>query len=257
MFPARISVREVEIIDAVNGFLEIGFALQAGLVAALFFKKMWRKFPFFTLYSTLGLMGDAAYYLVHKHQTMYFYTYWVLEGIAVILGLAVVYEIFRHLLDAQPTLQKVARWVFSGAAISLTVLGAVVVVLQWPSGPRSLSTGVFIVEEAARVAEIGILLFLFLFSTVFGLHWRRYEFGISVGLGIFVSVGLTIAAMRAHLGFIAPDTLNMIRIVSFDSSLLIWLGYILVPESVAVQAEVPERAQLEQWNRAMMELIKQ
>jgi hypothetical protein len=63
--------------------------------------------------------------------------------------------------------------------------------------------------------------------------------------------------MKTHLGPIAVDVFNIIRGLSFDLSLLIWLGYILIPEHVASQAELPKRAQLEQWNQAMMELINQ
>lgn len=240
-----------------NGFVEIGFALQVVLVASLLVRQMWRKFPWFSLYSVMGFLGTPVYFATHQHPAIYFYSYWALEGVAVILGLAVVYEIFQHLLAVHPALHKLAKWVFRGGVVALMLLGAVVILVQWPSGAKSISNGVFIVEEAARVVEIGLLVFLFLFSSVFGLHWRRHEFGVALGLGIFVSVGLIIAAMRAHLGFIAPNTLNIIRIISFDSSLLIWLGYILIPERVVSQAELPQRAQLEQWNRAMMELIHQ
>jgi hypothetical protein len=47
------------------------------------------------------------------------------------------------------------------------------------------------------------------------------------------------------------------RAFSFDLSLLIWLGYLLAPERVTIASEVPQRGQLEQWNRAVKELIYQ
>jgi hypothetical protein len=100
-------------------------------------------------------------------------------------------------------------------------------------------------------------MFLFLFATVFGLHWRQHEFGISLGLGIFVAVELISVTMKSHVGPFGADTIGFIRVLTMDLSMLIWLGYILVPERVAVQAELPKREQLEQWNRAMMELINQ
>jgi len=241
----------------VNGLVEVGFALQIGLAAVLFVKQLWRKFPCFTLYSIASILLTTAYYAIHQYRSVYFYSYWVLESIGVMLGLAVVYEIFKHLLAGQPALNKLARRVFQGVVLALGALGAAVIFLQWPSSAQGISNGVFVVEESARVVEIGLLMFLFLFSSVFGLHWRRHEFGIALGLGIFVAVQLTVVTMRAHVGLIGADTLNVIRIVSFDSSLLMWLGYILIPERVASQAELPQRAQLEQWNQAMMELINQ
>ena len=45
------------------------------------------------------------------------------------------------------------------------------------------------------------------------------------------------------------------KIVAFDCSLLIWLGYLLAPpERQPTPLDVP-KAQLEQWNQAVMELI--
>jgi len=228
-----------------------------GLVAAVFLKRLWVKFPYFTMYSISTLLHTTAYYALHTHRSLYFYAYWLLEGIGVMLGLAVVYEVFQHLLVAQPTLKELARRIFQWAVVALATAGFIVIVLQWPSGAQSVSSGVVIVEEAARVIEIGLLMFLFLFSSVFGLHWRRHEFGMALGLGTFVAVQLTIVAMNSHAGLVAMDILTFVRIVSFDLSLLIWLGYILIPERVASQAELPQRAQLEQWNQAMMELINQ
>jgi len=241
----------------VTSLVQFGFLLQLGLVAALLIKRLWRKFPYFSFYAVVSLLHTTSYYVLRQHRGAYFYTYWILESITVLLGLAVVYEIFQHLLAAQPALHKLAKRVFQVAAIALLAAGTTVVYLQWPSGAKSLSSGVFVVEEASRVIEIGLLVFLFLFSSIFGLHWRRYEFGIALGLGIFVAVQLAVVTMNARVGLTVVQTLSFIRIISYSSSLLIWLGYILVPESVAVQAEVPKRAQLEQWNRAMMELINQ
>ena len=46
-----------------------------------------------------------------------------------------------------------------------------------------------------------------------------------------------------------------IRLLAFNASLLIWLGYLLVPERATSSAEIPKQDQLEQWNQAVMELI--
>jgi len=45
--------------------------------------------------------------------------------------------------------------------------------------------------------------------------------------------------------------------VSYSIIVLIWLGYILAQERITSTAEMPQRAQLEQWNQAIMELINQ
>jgi hypothetical protein len=61
--------------------------------------------------------------------------------------------------------------------------------------------------------------------------------------------------MALHVGPFLMKAFNLAHVVSFDLSILIWLGYLAVPERVTSRAEVPQRAQLEQWNQAVMELI--
>ena len=52
-------------------------------------------------------------------------------------------------------------------------------------------------------------------------------------------------------------TFNIVRSIAFDTSLLLWLGYLLAPESATQRTDVPKLSQLEQWNQALMELIHQ
>jgi hypothetical protein len=78
----------------------------------------------------------------------------------------------------------------------------------------------------------------------------------ALGLGVFVSVELIGITLRAHYGNVAMPVFTVARSLSFNFSLLIWLGYILAPERVTIAA-LPKRAQLEQWNQAVMELIHQ
>jgi hypothetical protein len=98
-------------------------------------------------------------------------------------------------------------------------------------------------------------MFLFLFSSAFGLHWRQHVFGISLGLGIFVAVELLAMTMRVQLGVATAPAFDLLRMVSFNVSLLVWLGYLALPERATGRADVPQPAQLEQWNQAVVELI--
>jgi hypothetical protein len=61
--------------------------------------------------------------------------------------------------------------------------------------------------------------------------------------------------MIGHVSSASAQAFNLARGVSFSTSLLIWLGYLLAPERATTAVEVPKRAQLEQWNQAVTELI--
>jgi hypothetical protein len=235
-------------------------SLQAILVVVLLGKKMWQRFPAFVAYSVISFAFDVAsfsMYYLHVSRQLYLNVYWLNEGAGLILGLAVVYEIFRHLFMPYPALRRLAAQVFQGAIVLLAVLGCLVAQAQPLGESNHVQAVFFVVEQATRILEVGLLLSLFLFASAFGLHWRQYAFGMALGLGVFAAVELIAVTMRVQFGVTAGSIFNMVRTVSFGTSLLIWIGYILAPELAAKPAEMPKRAQLEQWNQAVMELIYQ
>jgi hypothetical protein len=229
---------------------------QGALALVLIARAVWKDFPIFTAYSIFNLASGVTNYFLYQNPNLYFYVYWVGEGIAVILGLAVVYEVFRHLFTIHFALRKLANISFLVASVILFGLGCTVVYGN-SGGLQTLSSGVRLAEEAARVLEVGLLMFLFLFSRAFGLHWRQPIFGVSIGLGIFTVVELIVVTVLFKLGTAPGDLLSLIRVLAYITSLLVWIGYLLAPERVPSAAELPKRAQLEQWNQAIMELINQ
>jgi hypothetical protein len=96
---------------------------------------------------------------------------------------------------------------------------------------------------------------LFICSAAFGLHWKQAEFGIALGLGFFATIELIVVTLRPLVGEHGWALLNVMRIIALDCSFCIWLGYLLVPERATSSGELPQKAQLEQWNQAVTELI--
>lgn len=240
--------------------LVLSLLLYGILAGVLLAKRMLRGFPVFVAYCISGLIMNVGLYAIYAsrwRRQLYYDAYWLTEAVGLLLGLAVVYEIFRHLFMPYPALRKLARQSFQVAIVLLILLGCILVYAQ-PLGKNDQVQAAFmLVEQATRILEVGLLLFLFLFASAFGLHWRQYMFGIALGLGVFVSVELIAITMRVQFGVTANPIINICRSISFNSSLLIWIGYILAPELATKPAEMPKRAQLEQWNRAIMELIYQ
>jgi hypothetical protein len=230
-------------------------ALQAILAATLLAKRAWRKYPmfsayvFFTLFETVatfpGLRTDAA---------AYFYTFWICEAIGIVLGLAVVREIFTNIFAPHAALRRLATLIFRVAVVALIVLACGAIYEQSVSA-RSIARVVMVATDGTRIVELGLIMFLFLSSSAFGLHWRQNEFGIALGLGTCAAIELINVTLITHLSPAAGQVLNLARSLSFNGSLLIWLGYLLAPpERPANTVDVP-KAQLEQWNQAVMELI--
>jgi hypothetical protein len=236
-------------------FLSIaGMVLQGALCVVLLGRKVWNRYPLFTAYALFSFVVGIMLYFLQQHRTIFFYSYWIEETIAIGLGFAVVYEVFKNLFSAHKALLQLAGLIFRWTAVALFCLGVVVILAQLP-GATNLGKAVWVLEEATRVVEIGLLMFLFGASAAFGLHWKQAEFGIALGLGLFVAVQLATVTLRSQVGPQAWQVLNVVSILAFNTSLLVWLGYLLAPERVSSGGEVPKRAQLEQWNQAVTELI--
>lgn len=234
-----------------------GMVLQALLAIVLLVKKAWRNFPIFTLYTIFGLVVGVSLYTLRLSRLSYLKVYWGVEMLGLLLGFGIFYEIFRTLLNSYPALRALARSIFLWSALGLMLLGCIVFYSQSSTDHNPLMSTMLVVEEATRTIEVGLLIFLFLFASAFGLHWRQYLFGVALGFGIFISVELVAVSMRLHFGSTALVAVNFTRIIAFNLSLLTWLGYLLIPEPTARNIDLPKLAQLEQWNQALMELIHQ
>jgi hypothetical protein len=239
-----------------------GIACQAILGIVLLCKKTWRVFPLFVSYFVTGFAGTLVLYGVQRHRGIFFYSYWFVEAVGVAFGFAVVYEVFGNVFSTQPALGRLATLIFRGVLVLLLCIGIIVLIKHTPVGfrsitPKGIAAAVVIVDEAGRIIEVGLLMCLFALSSAFGLHWRQQVFGVALGLGLYAAVELASVAIWGQTSKAVHEVLNVVRILSFNTSLLIWIGYLLVPERSATKGELPQRSQLEQWNQAVMELIRQ
>ncbi len=238
----------------VYDFWIVSVVLQVALALALLAKRTWQNFPAFTAYVFYSVFEAAAIYAVFHRGMVYFYTYWTCEAIGIFLGLAVVREIFTSLFSPHPALRKLAAMVFRVAVVALLILASAVIYAE-SGNARGIADGVLLAQEAARVVEVGLIMFLFLSSSAFGLHWKQNVFGMALGLGLFGAVELVTVTLIGHVSIPIASAFNLVHGLSFCTTLLIWLGYLLVPERATSGAEMPKQAQLEQWNQAVMELI--
>ena len=235
----------------------VGIVCQAILGVVLVSKKGWKTFPFFTAYFAVGFTSSVFIYILQRHMKLYFYSYWLMEAIGVALGFAVVYEVFSILFSTHDALRRLATLTFRCVLALLVCIGFVVLLKHTPFSFRGITSAVVTVEESARIIEVGLLMCLFALCSAFGLHWRQQVFGVALGLGIFAAVELITVTVWGQTSKAVHEYLNVVRILGFNTSLLIWIGYLLVPERSAGKVELPQRSQLEQWNQAVMELIKQ
>src|SRR5256885_2384283 len=99
----------------------LGLALQVLLAIVLIVKGLWRRFPVFASYTVLSLLETAVGYAVFHNRVVYSYVYLVGESVLLVMGLALVHEIFVHLFSAQPALRKMAALVFRVVMVLLVL----------------------------------------------------------------------------------------------------------------------------------------
>lgn len=233
----------------------VSIGLLAILAVVLVARRIWQRFPLFTAYVVMDFLQSVILYGLRHQPKAYMYTYWPSELFTIFLGLGVVYEVFKNIFASYTALRKLATTLFQVAVIALVIVGCIVMYMHSPVAGNRYLAAFAVVEEGIRIVEVGLLLSLFMFATAFGLHWRQSIFGMALGLGVFTTVALAAITLRAHVGPQTAPLVNLARGFAFDFSLLVWLGYLLVPERVASQTSISHRGQLEQWNQAVKELI--
>lgn len=231
-----------------------GIALQVLLAGGLLAKRAWQKYPVFVAYIFFSLFRTGATFSVYGTGLVYFYTFWICEAIGIALGLAVVREIFTNIFSPHAALRKLAILIFRVALVALVLL-ACGAIYEQSGNARSIARVLMLATDATRIIELGLIMFLFLSSSAFGLHWRQNEFGIALGLGMCAAVELINVTLMTHHSPEAGQIFSVVRSLSFNFSLLVWLGYLLFPERATSSGELPKKAQLEQWNQAVTELI--
>lgn len=230
--------------------------LQCAVLVLLIFKRLWKTYPLFTSYTIVNSCALLGGYMLRERALQYFWFLCTMEGLTIFLGLGIAYEVFKNIFAPHRALKRLAAIVFAVCAVVLAFLGGFLILSKAPFGGTDTMKGVLVVGEAARILEVGVIGLLFLFSRAFGMHWRHSTFGIALGLGFIATAELVAITIQAEFGPAAINVLNLARTAVFDVSLLIWFGYILAPEP-SLKVALPERSQLEEWNRAVMEFIQQ
>jgi hypothetical protein len=90
--------------------------------------------------------------------------------------------------------------------------------------------------------QVSVLAIFAAVSVLFGLFWRRVEFGIVLGYGFYAASQLAVMFLRASVGDAAHKVLILMPDVSFLCASVIWLVYSSVSDSTVALAEREEVA---------------
>jgi len=224
--------------------------------------RLTREFPFFLAYCICQVIEQPILFALDHDPRISGSTYWTTYSFMLVLQIAlrfcVIYELFSHMFDAYPGLQELGRRLLKWTAVILILLAALFSGLNPGAEGDQLFSAISILNRAVGLIQSGLLVILFLSASSLRLSWRSYTFGIATGLGLYSSVGLVTDAMRVWMGVgVGANVLDVVVMVAYHCSVVIWIAYLLAPEPVRVlPAELPE-TNMTQWNAELQRLLLQ
>jgi hypothetical protein len=237
--------------------------LQAALAVLLWRRGFHRQFPVFFTYLIFESIEQITLYAMDFMPSVGASAWWLAFCIGLVvegfLRLAVVGELFLHLLRSRPAIAKVGSRLISGAGAVLVLL-ATLAAAYVPVDSLHFTIGyrAHILQQTLYMIECGLILFLFLFTANFRLTWDRPSLGIGLGRGISSSVHLATWTVMANGGLPHSHLLDFVNMAAYHVCVLIWFYYLLVPEKVATTSAVPlPENNLDIWNRELERLLQQ
>lgn len=251
VLPGLVFVLGIVFLLFVGGLQTGGLVLYGLLASCLLAKKAWQNFPVFTFYVLFDFGFEVVSHVMVFASQKYVVFNFILLVITQLMRFGVIYEIFTHLFRHHVALRWLASKVFVCATILLMVLALKSVYVQH-SAEASNNISIFLstVVEGILIIEVGLIMFLFLCSSAFGLRWREHIFGIALGLGTLSAVNLVVVTLQVHS---ISAILDFAQIIAFDFSVLIWLVYLLSPES-EMNEDWTSRPQLSKWEEKLAAL---
>ncbi len=223
----------------------------------------WYKFLFFYLWIAphLLLMIVAALLLKRRLYTSFpaftFYTCYEIAEFALLLAFGVLQEIFNNIFREHVQLHALARvslrWT-TGLLVAAAVLGAI---LEFAQTSDSAIADVAWLGRGIALIQCGLVLFLLLFSRLFGLSLQSYVFGIALGFGILSSV--EIANWALHAGELTDSmarALNLLPTGGYHVAVLVWIGYLVAPARKVLQPSDVPVDEVDQWNRELERFLQ-
>jgi hypothetical protein len=232
----------------------IPLPLLAFLSGILAWRRMFTRFPWFVIYVAFAVGADVARAaLVHNHAAPYFYVYWATEAVYGLLGICVMYEVFKAALG------NVAKWKWPRLVfpVMIAVSGALTAgeVSVLPAGldkHHHILDAILLGEIAVRFLEVLMFSSLVALVALVGLEWRQYPFGIAAGFGLYATTALMGAIhffRTVHVTIMGLEmnfSWSRILILSYSCSVFIWIVFFSAKEKPSPPGTINVRLAFEE-----------
>jgi hypothetical protein len=205
--------------------------LQAAVAGFMFRRKYHRTFPYFFAYLVAQLVSFAVVFPIYVSRSyfFFFYAYWASAALGVGLGFKVIHEVFVDIFRPYHTLKDLGSVLFKWSGLVMVLVAGVVSASTPTTEQGPIVQGIMALQRSVRVVQCGLVLFLLVFSSYLGIHWKQRSFGIALGFGIFAAVELGLGALNmSGLVRLNPLSVGLLNMIAYNSAIVVWLAYAMM-----------------------------
>jgi hypothetical protein len=235
-------------------------------VVAIFLlkRRLFAEFPTFVLYAWYEIIEFAVLFTIAvsglNRGAWYAHTYLATLALSTALRFGVIQEIFNHIFREHGPVDALARTSLRRLTLILLFVAVGCAIFSPAQSFTNLLTGAAWLGRGIAIIQCGLLLFLFLFSNLFGIALQSYVFGIALGFGILSTVELVQWALStAALSIPMERTLNLLPTAGYHVAVVLWLTYLLLPAQQLLPAIAPapsSGAAIDGWNSELERFLQ-
>jgi hypothetical protein len=227
--------------------------LQSIVVVAMVKRKLHRTFVFFFSYIIWQILVFSVLFPISRTNSyqLFFYTSWSTSAVSVALGFKVIHEIFVDIFRPYHTMKDMGSVLFKWAGLVMLLVAGVVAASNPVTESGPLVQAIITLQRSVRVIQVGLVMFLLVFSKYLGISWRQRSFGIALGFGSFAGIELAVVALRSGT-YVGENMSNVINMVAYNSAIIIWAFYAAIKGAEREDATVLLKSQ--RWEQSLTDL---
>lgn len=230
--------------------------LQAVIALGMLRRGLVKRFPLFFSYTVVVFSGEIVMLFFKPNTNPYALIYWCTEILAVLLGLAVIFEILRHILPPRSSPRFVLHFVWVLAGLFAVTALLMLVLAKPTTGNYSMFEVVMLGERSVRFLQASLLTVVIALMSVLGITWQHESLGILAGFGVYSTVALAAYEFGPYLHWISHTAFGLLNTGAYNVAVLIWASYILRPKRPAVVDQLPD-AHLAEWINTLNDDVDQ
>ena len=238
--------------------------LLAGALIVMRFRNLHRTYSAFAGYLVASLVFEAAGFWLRFFYSgprvggivrVYWSMFWAEEIVKGVICFLVLANLYFQLFRDYEGLRRFAKALFQWVAATLFLV-SVVIAVTTHANTHWLSRLVLVLDITATIFIVGFLIFLFALSGYFTLGWRHYAIGIAMGFALQAPLYLLTQFMQMEFGEGIIPTVTIVLRVAYAAALILWVGYLLLPQPrTRTVAALPHHS-LMQWNQALLRYMQ-